>query len=67
MENIKVILLVMKNQALFPGVTFVSKSDLLVDFPGDVDSNDFKDDGGFFCVASLDFEDGVLFCADILI
>ena len=70
-----------KSSALFLGVTFVSKSDSFVDFPVDVDSNDFEDDGvfisaeslgfevdgGFFRVASLDFEDGVLFCADILI
>lgn len=44
-------------------------------------SNDFEDDrvfifassldsevdGGFFCAGSQDLEDGVLFCADILI
>ena len=66
---------------LFPCVTFVSKSDLFVDFPVVVGSNDFEDDGffisagsldfevdwGFFRVASLDFEDGVLFCAYTLI
>ena len=41
---------------LFPCVTFVSKSDLFVDFPVVVGSNDFEDDGFFISAGSLDFE-----------
>ena len=72
----------MRNQALFSQVSLLLANEIhFVDFPVDIGSNDFEDDGvfisadsldsevdeGFFYAASLDFEDGVLFCAGILI